>query len=129
MFNNYNGILSKDYKGEIISKDTLRLEDLLKNFVDFLDNDEVLKEVFNKDTHLHSEILEEINYVKMKIRLMELTDELDYMDEYEEYEEDAANLLDELIEILNIIAPEGSYFGTMEGNGSTFGFFNQEESW
>lgn len=122
-------MLSKDYRGKIISKDTLRIQDLLKNFVEFLDNTDLLREIFRQDKTLHHDIIEEIRFVEMHVRLMELTDELDYMDEYEEYEETAGYLLDELIETLNIIAPEGTYFGTMEGNGSTFGFFDEENNW
>jgi len=122
-------LLSNKYKGHIISKDTLRTEDLLKNIIEFLEEDDLLKNLYKDNRDLHHDVIEDVEKAEMLIRLMQLTDELDYMQEYDEYRESAAYLLDEFFETLNIIAPKGTYFGTMEGNGSTFGFFEQREDW
>ena len=35
--------------------------------------------------------------------------------------------LDECFYILDDVAPEGYYFGTLEGDGACFGFFKEEE--
>jgi len=36
-------------------------------------------------------------------------------------------LLDDLFDALSDIAPEGAYFGTIEGDGSDFGFWQNDE--
>lgn len=45
----------------------------------------------------------------------------------EKQEELASYLLDELFDALNEIAPEGTYFGASEGDGTDYGFWHFED--
>ena len=47
--------------------------------------------------------------------------------DFSNYEE-AYDLLDELFDALNEFAPEGVYFGALEGDGSDFGFWSNPEA-
>jgi hypothetical protein len=47
--------------------------------------------------------------------------------DFSDYEE-AYDLLDELFDALNEFAPEGVYFGALEGDGSDFGFWSNPEA-
>lgn len=45
---------------------------------------------------------------------------------YGAYSEDAGDLLLELLDCLDVIAPSGFYFGTHPGDGSDYGWWRQE---
>ena len=46
----------------------------------------------------------------------------------EKFEEFASELVTELMDALNEYAPDGYYFGSIEGDGADFGFWQDEEN-
>jgi hypothetical protein len=51
-----------------------------------------------------------------------------YLDDgSDEIEEEVPEIISDLIDALNEYAPEGMYFGTLEGDGADFGWWNIEE--
>lgn len=94
--------LDERYVGMEISSATLLTEDLIESFMEFLD-------ATKNETHVNMEELQE-----------ELEDCKD--------EEDKMYFLNEtLCDVLNEIAPEGTYFGSHVGDGACFGFWEPEE--
>lgn len=89
-------------KDKVVSDGTLKPQDLIPKFLDALKYDEKAHSKFLKD---FPEILE-----------IQSWDELD--------EETQSMLVDELIDALNGIAPEGYFFGASEGDGASFGFWS-----
>jgi len=92
--------------GDIISQATLRTDDLVTSFMDFIEatcDDESIKAVASE-------------YVECKL----LEDDND--------SDELAWFLNEfLFDCMNEIAPEGTYFGSHPGDGSLFGFWEIEE--
>lgn len=46
----------------------------------------------------------------------------------DDYQADASELLDEVVRRLDNLAPEGYYFGALEGDGADFGFHKSPDS-
>jgi len=92
---------------------TLRDEDLLQAFSDELARIDVAKfrEVTKADAHLFAE--------SANLTTAQIVEELG------EYVTDVIN---DLMYALNEYAPEGYYFGSIEGDGSDFGFWQDEEN-
>ena len=90
---------------------TLRSEDLLQAFADELARIDVAKfrEVTKADAHLFAE--------SANLTAEEIVEELG------EY---ASELVNDLMDALNEYAPTGCYFGSIEGDGSDFGFWADE---
>ena len=91
---------------------TLRDEDLLQAFSDELARIDKTRfsEVIKADAHLFSE--------SANLTAAQIVEELG------EYVTDVIN---DLMDALNEYAPTGYYFGAIEGDGSVFGFWADEE--
>tara|TARA_Y100000310_G_scaffold207602_1_gene208134 strand:+ start:188 stop:505 length:318 start_codon:yes stop_codon:yes gene_type:complete len=92
---------------------TLRDEDLLQAFSDELARIDVAKfrEVTKADAHLFAE--------SANLTTAQIVEELG------EYVTDVIN---DLMDALNEYAPDGYYFGSIEGDGADFGFWQDEEN-
>ena len=91
------------HEGYILSEGTLVPEDLLDVFVGFIVDEA------QEGQALSDELLD------------------DYHEESLFSWENYSWALEECYDILNELAPEGYYFGTMEGDGACFGFFKEEQ--
>lgn len=96
-----------DLEGKTISTGTLRHQDLIQKFIwlaELVDHD-MTTPVWNEWKHI-----------------IDAT----YEDDFEESEE-SSYLLEDLFDLLNTMAPEGTYFGSHEGDGACFGFWTYTE--
>ena len=91
--------LDRSWIGASLSHGTLRLEDLYERFLDFVDN-------HNPDAY---------------------DPEWDNVDVHDEFA--AFVLWEEIAPAIEEIAPEGTYFGAHEGDGSDFGFWPVEDEY
>lgn len=96
--------------GDTLSKNTLRVQDLLNNFASgllyYAPDDEEAKRL----------ALEAFQYAALLEQ--EWNDEL---------AEQAAFVLDDIADALDSIAPENAYFGAHWGDGAEFGFWPTDE--
>jgi len=90
---------------------TLRDEDLLQAFADELARIDIERfdEVIKPDAHLFSEAA--------NLTTEEIVEELG---------EDVTDVINDLMDALNEYAPYGYYFGSIEGDGSDFGFWEEQ---
>ena len=103
--------LSTDFVNSTVSSDTLNMRDLLTTYADFIENNIdaqhdlawELRHWVQQDEESHGEW----NGVA--------------------HDETAHMLLDDCHNLFDDIAPEGTYFGAHEGNGSDFGFWTFQE--
>lgn len=97
--------LSDDWKNVVVSEGTLKNSDLARKFMSVLDenNKQLLEKIYN-----------------------EWNDVIDSMGTEEEDLAGSNELVDTLFTVLNGIAPEGHYFGSSDGDGACFGFFEIE---
>lgn len=84
-----------------VSHGTLVTDDLIKSFLDVLQR------------------YDPENYRRLAAEDFRLTDSYDR----------TVFLNEDLFDAMNDIAPEGCYFGSHPGDGSDFGFWEQEEEW
>lgn len=91
---------------------TLRDEDLLQAFADELARIDIerFNEVIRPDSHLFSE--------EANLTTGEIVDELGV--------EGVGDVINDLMDALNEYAPYGYYFGSIEGDGSDFGFWEEQ---
>jgi hypothetical protein len=109
--------LSDDYVGTQLSHATMRPEDLIPTFVEFL-----------KSVELSCDIEKEVRYIQAEVDTLELREVQGYGTYYVK-PEDANWLLNEDIwDLLNDIAPRFTAFGSHEGDGSAYGFWTDNES-
>ncbi len=105
------GTLGKDYVGVSVSHATLKEEHLIERFISFIEG------VYNE---LSASQQKKFNEIKAEVNLLEREEDGDFVDA-----ETAGYILNEdLFDLMNDIAPEGTYFGSSEGDGSDFGFWN-----
>ena len=92
--------LSSDFCNYSVSFGTLRLEDLIPLFYDFLTR------------HAPEAVPVDLAYSGKEVDV----------DPYFDTEE-AAQDLDALFDAMDAVAPDGCYFGALEGDGTAFGFW------
>ena len=109
--------LSNLYVGETISDATMRSEDLIPKFMDFLDE---VKEV--------CEIQEEVAQLQEEVEKLELEEEAGYGEYYKDQEQAGWILNEDIWDLMNGIAPEFCYFGAHEGDGTCYGFWTSDEA-
>lgn len=100
--------VNEDFAGQSVSHGTLRYVDLLQAFFDVLDASE-MADVVSEETKA-------------------LIDGLGADEVEDDQMEEAGYALEELYDLLSEHAPEGSFFGAHEGDGSDFGFWQDEDS-
>ena len=109
--------LPKEYIGDELSHATMRTEDLIPRFMEFL--------------HKHKNdcgIIKEVDLIQDGVDALKIETYPDYSENYHKNPVAASYILNEDIwELLNDIAPEFSYFGSSEGDGSAYGFWTDEE--
>jgi hypothetical protein len=111
--------LDNRHIGIILSDATMRSEDLIPSFMDFLE--EIAEQC---------EIQEEVQAIQEDVGKLETVDESGYGTYYsDESQEEASWILNESIwDLLNDIAPDFCYFGSHPGDGACYGFWTDEES-
>ncbi len=103
--------LGPEYAGECISEGTLRTEDLIEACIPYLE------EAGESD---YADLLRAYLYVARDVDYHEAL--------YEPFQEHLSMILnEEIFPKMEDIAPEGTYFGTMEGDGACFGFWRIQE--
>ncbi len=105
-----------DLKNTSLSHATMRKEDLIPCFYDFLSN--------YKDIEFNLDILTYHHLVTVGEWFL-IKDFIDWDTYYES--EDSDFDLEDLFNSLNSIAPEGFYFGSHPGDGSDYGFWEGED--
>ena len=108
--------LPKEYIGDQLSHGTLRNEDLIQSFMDFLQNVKGICEIEKK-----------VDLLQKDVDKLELEEESGYSDYYKDQETASYILNEDIWDLLNDIAPEFTYFGSTEWDGSDFGFWTDEE--
>lgn len=106
--------LGKEFEGFTVSEATLRTEDLLASFIQFINNLVEGKKIIGN----------EVDAEDVRSLLDEHQSILDGMHDTGEYNDDVDVFLNEdVYDFLNKIAPENCYFGAHEGDGACFGFW------
>ena len=108
--------LAEKYIGDSLSHGTLRNEDLIPYFMDFLQNVKGICEIEKK-----------VDLLQEEVDKLELELESGYSDYYKDQETASCILNEDIWDLLNDIAPEFTYFGSTGGDGSDFGFWTNEE--
>ena len=111
--------LSDRYVGGIISEATMRSEDLIPKFMDFL---EAVAE--------RCDIQEEVARLQEEVEKLELEDVKGYGEYYKDPEQ-ASWILNDwqgIWDLIDSIAPEFCYFGAHEGDGACYGFWTSDEA-
>lgn len=103
--------LDSRYAGYTVSEGTLKTKDLINAFEGF-----ILQNVNGKAP------------VALGLRLDPRFPYREAPDEWFDSEDASWYVNEELYDYLNSIAPEGCYFGTLEGDGACFGFWPLEEA-
>ena len=105
-------MLKPEFKDVSVSHATFRTDDLIEAFGDFL------KSLTEKDWDPRAN-----DYYLAEEDRKNVLSYVDWEDVSEIPENQKPYILEELFDILNSIAPEGTYFGGHPGNGSDFGFW------
>ena len=110
--------LPSEYIGDSLSHGTLRQEDLIPSFMDFLQN---VKKI--------CDIQKEVDNVQKEVDELEFEEAPGYSGPYYKNLEDADYILNEdIVYLLDSIAPKFTYFGSTLGDGADFGFWTDEDS-
>ena len=121
---NFN--LPDKFNDQSVSHATMRPQDLIVEFWEFLESDEfpefksIREDINTKVKDFTNGNWDMFNHTHFK----ELTDD-DLMDNAEDALRD--QLLEWLFDALDEIAPDGYYFGAHIGNGSDYGFWSIKE--
>ena len=111
--------LSNRYVGMELSNATMRSEDLIPNFMNFLQS--------IKDD---CEIQKEVDEIQKEVDSLRLEEHPGYGEYYknEDLEQASWILNEDIWDLLQEIAPEFTYFGSHEGDGACYGFWTDDES-
>jgi len=104
--------LSNAYVGVEVSNATMREEDLIPTFMDFLE-----------DVGLACDIQEEVAQLQEEVEKLEWEGEAGYGTYYKDQEQASWILNEDIWNLMNEIAPEFTYFGSHEGDGACYGFW------
>jgi hypothetical protein len=100
-----------------ISEATLRTQDLLPRFIDVLRAAEPMHDTVQEWDHIWDAAATLSNLTRHSVE--DVLGLVGYWDS-----DDASYFLnDDVFEALNAVAPEGTYFGSSEGDGASFGFW------
>lgn len=92
-------MILNDVQNVTVSSGTLRTEDLINAFIEYIPEDHyAYDDLYSEYTNLGNYECEEADY-----------------------------LLEDLVDVLNQLAPEGYCFGAHPGDGACFGFWEVEE--
>ena len=108
--------LSNTYVGMEVSNATMRSEDLIPKFMDFL---EAVAE--------RCDIQEEVARLQDEVEKLELEEEAGYGEYYKDQEQAGWILNEDIWDLMDSIAPEFCYFGAHEGDGACYGFWTSDE--
>ena len=109
--------LSNRFIGVELSHATMRTEDLIPNFMHFLNY--VAKEC---------EIEKEVATIQEEVDKLEFEEHEGYGTYYKNQEKASYLLNEDIWDLLNEIAPEHTYFGSHEGDGAAYGFWTSDEA-
>ena len=109
--------LSNRFIGEELSHATMRTEDLIPTFMQALEY--VAKEC---------EIEKEVAAIQEEVDKLEFEEHKGYGTYYKDPETASYLLNEDIWDLLNEIAPEHTYFGSHEGDGSAYGFWTSDEA-
>lgn len=133
MENNYNLVASDIDSLGACSNSTLRSVDLLPRFINYLRG---AVDVIDERVNLFVAPMtpHEVAFFSDCRSLIAHAEEFhfnnsdeDWTDYSPELQEEAQNLIQDCIEYLNQLAPEGYYFGSHPGDGADFSFWEWEE--
>lgn len=111
-------VLSEKYRGIEVSHATLRPEDLIPAFLEFMES--VIPE-------MDAEYADTVKGLKAEAGKLYIEYREGYGSEYADPGEASYFLNEPLFLELNAIAPVGTYFGSSDGDGSSFGFWEIED--
>lgn len=108
-----------------ISSSSLRSNDIVPRFLNFLENN--AKDKFDEITSKNLDLAEaykdcEKKHIYGDIMLIEWNEKNPYWES-----EECFDMICHLIYTIDNLCPEGWYFGQSEGDGSDFGFYSYEE--
>ena len=109
--------LSNTYVGMEVSNATMRSEDLIPAFMDFLE-----------DVAEKCEIQKEVVLLRKEVERLELEEEDRYGEYYKDSEQASWILNEGIWDLMDSIAPEFCYFGSHEGDGACYGFWTSDEA-
>jgi len=114
--------LSDHFRNAIISSHTLRVQDLIQSFMSFLEDELPI----NAPDHVKREyeVIRGINYVQ---RACDGDWSEPFADMDDATHESLSYALEDVFNLMQCIAPKGCYFGSSEGDGACFGFWEYEE--
>jgi hypothetical protein len=116
--------LSDHFRNAIISSHTLRVQDLIQSFMAFLEDE--LPTSAPDHVKREYETIRSISYVQ-RACAGEWSEPC--ADINDATHESLSSALEDLFNLMQCIAPEGCLFGSSEGDGACFGFweFDEEE--
>ena len=109
--------LSDEYIGDQLSHGTMREEDLIPSFMNFL-----------QDVKVHCEIITEVEQIQEEVDKLELKEKNGYGAYYKDQETASYILNEDIWDLLNDITPTFTYFGSHEGDGSAYGFWTSDDA-
>lgn len=109
--------LSNTYVGMEVSNATMRSEDLIPAFMEFLN---FVAKV--------CEIRDEVDTLQDEVDNLEMEEEKGFGDYYKDSEQASWILNEGICDLMDSIAPEFCYFGAHEGDGACYGFWTSDEA-
>lgn len=105
-------MLGKEFENYAVSEGTLRLEDLIPRMWEFIEE--------HGTDSMKSELIRNYPYLNPE-HPIPLATEVHIMDEAGDWE--LHDLYEDMLQTMHMLAPSGCYFGSHEGDGALFGFW------